>query len=65
MTAQIWYTTYDGSERHPAGVKDSRPEHKWIRLYVRHVYKAIYPNYQCWLDDMLRHGILTKEIKSI
>lgn len=56
-----WFTTYDGSERYPAGVRDSRPERKWIQFYLRHIDKGIYPNYECWLDDMLRHGILVEE----
>ena len=56
-----WFTCYDGSEKCPAGVKDSRPERKWIRFYLRHIDKSIYHNYACWMDDMLRQGILVGE----
>lgn len=53
------YTTYDGSERYPAGVKDTRTKTQWRAFYETEIDHAIYITFEIWLEEMLRMGILT------
>ena len=53
------YTTYDGSERCSAGVKDARTVMEWREFYRSEIDHEIYPDFDIWLEDMLRMGILS------
>lgn len=55
------YTTYDDPFDRIFTGKDTRTEQDWKTYYNKYIDKKEYPEFQNWLYDMLKMGILIPE----
>ena len=55
------YTTYEETEITLSGQRSTRYKTDWERYYNSCVNKREYPSFACWLEDMIRTGILKED----